>query len=95
MASEYTYHGILQGIKPALDYKGNPEPDCQELIIRIDSGLATGRATGDFPEIAKLYGKEIKLTGPITVKYSEKMRRTFTDLGPGKVTVVGNTGNVK
>ena len=86
MASEYTYHGILQGIKPALDYKGNPEPDCQEVIIKIESGLATGRAQGDFPEIAKHFNKEIKLTGPITVKYSEKMRRTFTDLGPGKLT---------
>lgn len=95
MASEYTYHGTLQGIKPALDYKGNPIPDCQEIIIKIESGLATAKATGDFPEIAKHFGKEIKLTGPITVKYSEKMRKAFVDLGAGKIAAPGNPGTPK
>ena len=95
MASEYTFHGILQGIKPALDYKGNPEPNCQEVMIKIDSGLATARAEGNFPEIAKHFGKEIKLTGELQVKYSEKMKRSFNDLNPGKITAVANPGNLK
>ena len=95
MASEYTFHGTLQGIKPALDYKGNPEPNCQEVMIRIESGLAIARAEGSFPDIAKHYGKEIRLTGSLQVKYSEKMRRSFNDMAPGTITAVGNTGQTK
>lgn len=95
MASEYTFHGVLQGIKPALDYKGNPEPNCQEVIIKIESGLATARAEGDFPDIAKHFGKEIKLVGQLAVKYSEKMRRAFTDFAPGKIHAIANPGNLK
>ncbi len=95
MASEYTFHGVLQGIKPALDYKGNPEPNCQEVIIKIESGLATARAEGEFPEIAKHFGKDIRLTGQLAVKYSEKMRRSFTDFAPGKIFPTQGTGATK
>lgn len=95
MASEYQLQGSVKGIRPALDYKGQVRTDCHAVELQTETGLAGQEVLGPITASINHIGREVTITGPLSVNYSEKARKSFIRMEPGVLKPISNTGNAK